>query len=210
MEWISVKERLPDPGNSVLIIVNGKPCRNISLVNAYEFGNYSDAEGWIVEEYPEWERPEVTHWMPLPELPNERMDCEADVEKYEKMTIEAAIKHCEEVGGCSPCTPCEREHMRLAAWLSELVSLRAQQKQPNEPLTLGELRQMDGEPVWLHTFSAVQKKTNIAQWAILEAVNSAYAVFVRAGCNARSTKRFSNYGGTWLAYRFRPEQEESN
>lgn len=81
------------------------------------------------------------------EKANEAADCKTGVEGYEKMTIEAAIKHCEEVCRRSPCTPCEREHIRLAAWLSELVSLRAQQKRPNEPLTLGELRQMDGEPV---------------------------------------------------------------
>lgn len=80
-------------------------------------------------------------------------------------------------------------------------------KSKNEPLTLEELREMDGEPIWLHTFSAVQKKTNIAQWAILESVGNANAVFLRGGCNARLTKWFANYGKTWLAYRHKPEEE---
>lgn len=77
----------------------------------------------------------------------------------------------------------------------------------NEPLTLDELREMKGEPVWLHTFSLVQKKTNIAEWAILEAVSSVGAVFLRTGCNSRLTKWFTNYDKTWLAYRCKPEQE---
>ncbi len=86
-------------------------------------------------------------------------------------------------------------------WDDKAVSVR-----PNPPLTLDELRQMDGEPVWLHTFSSVQKKTNIAQWAIFEVAGAASAVFVRAGCNARLTKLFSDYGKTWLAYSHKPKE----
>jgi hypothetical protein len=26
-------------------------------------------EGWLLEAYPEWENPQVTYWMPLPESP---------------------------------------------------------------------------------------------------------------------------------------------
>lgn len=76
----------------------------------------------------------------------------------------------------------------------------------NQPFTLDELRKMDGEPVWLHTFSPVQKKTNVAQWAILETVGSANATFLRAGVNSRLTKWFCNYGERWLAYRQKPEE----
>lgn len=75
----------------------------------------------------------------------------------------------------------------------------------NEALTLEELRGMDGEPVWLHTFSAVQKKTNISQWAILETIGEASAIFLRAGVNTRTTKYFCTYGNRWLAYRRPPE-----
>lgn len=80
---------------------------------------------------------------------------------------------------------------------------------PNDPLTLEELREMDGEPVWLHTFSAVQKKTKISQWAILECSSNANAIFLRAGVNSRLTKWFCNYGTTWLAYRRKPEEVTS-
>lgn len=80
---------------------------------------------------------------------------------------------------------------------------------PNDPLTLEELREMDGEPVWLHTFSAVQKKTQISCWAILECSSNANAVFLRAGVNSRLTKWFCNYGQRWLAYRRKPEEGTS-
>lgn len=117
MEWISVKERSPEPNERILAY-----CPNMTEA---DIGPVSVQWGWTCKR----KRSDISHWMPLPESPNERTDCEPDVEEYEEMTIEAAIKHCEEVSRRSPCTPCEREHMRLAAWLTELVSLRAQQEQ---------------------------------------------------------------------------------
>lgn len=74
-EWIPVSERLPEPKKMVLLIVNGK-VKNISFVDAYELGEFDTDEGWILEMWPEWKDPKVTHWMPLPELPEE--------EKHEK------------------------------------------------------------------------------------------------------------------------------
>lgn len=80
---------------------------------------------------------------------------------------------------------------------------------PNDPLTIEQLREMDGEPVWLHTFLAVQKKTQISCWAILECSSNANAVFLRAGVNCRLTKWFCNYGERWLAYRCKPEEKQN-
>lgn len=74
-EWIPVTERLPEPGKMVLLIVSGK-VKNITLIDAYELGEFDTDEGWILEMWPEWKDPKVTHWMPLPELPEE--------EKHEK------------------------------------------------------------------------------------------------------------------------------
>lgn len=70
LRWIPVKERLPEPGKMVLLIVSGK-VNNITLIGAYELGEFDTDEGWILEMWPEWEDPKVTHWMPLPELPEE-------------------------------------------------------------------------------------------------------------------------------------------
>ncbi len=77
----------------------------------------------------------------------------------------------------------------------------------NEPLTLEELQKMVGNPVWLHTYSPVQRKTNIACWAIVEAASEANVTFVRAGCNSRLIKWFANYSERWLAYRHKPKEE---
>ena len=68
--WIPVTERLPGNDDFVLVIVCGKAgC--ITLENATELAQFSMDEGWILEMWPEWEDPKVTHWMPLPEPPKE-------------------------------------------------------------------------------------------------------------------------------------------
>ena len=67
---IPVTERLPGNDDFVLVIVCGKAgC--ITLENATELAQFSMDEGWILEMWPEWEDPKVTHWMPLPEPPEE-------------------------------------------------------------------------------------------------------------------------------------------
>lgn len=68
--WVPVEERLPEDAADVLAIVYGCPMRNIELIGAIHIVAYcgSDA-GWFVPEYPDWETPRVTYWMPLPEPP---------------------------------------------------------------------------------------------------------------------------------------------
>lgn len=68
-EWISVKDRLPNENECVLVIVSGKPSENITLDGAYELAEYDPVEGWILEMWPEWGSAVVTHWMPLPQPP---------------------------------------------------------------------------------------------------------------------------------------------
>lgn len=73
-EWVSVEERLPEDekdGETVLVIVFGKPHENITLHGAIMTAGYFRDEGWVLNEYPEWEGPEVTHWMPFPSPPAE-------------------------------------------------------------------------------------------------------------------------------------------
>lgn len=73
--WVSVEDRLPEDnkdGETVLVIVSGKPHENITLHRAVMTAGYFQGEGWVVNEYPEWESPEVTYWMPLPEPPESR------------------------------------------------------------------------------------------------------------------------------------------
>lgn len=67
--WVSVSERMPDEDQVVIVIANGKPRENINLNGAFELAEWSERDGWVLECWPEWETPVVTHWMPLPEPP---------------------------------------------------------------------------------------------------------------------------------------------
>ncbi len=71
-EWISVKERLPEKGQFVLIICAGS---SIPISASYEPGEYYEWDencncgGYGSEKH--FYQNEITHWMPLPEVPNE-------------------------------------------------------------------------------------------------------------------------------------------
>ena len=66
--WIPCSERLPGLPIDVLAVVSGT-VGNIRLVDSLEIGSFHVEEGWILEMWPEWEDPTVTHWMPLPKPP---------------------------------------------------------------------------------------------------------------------------------------------
>lgn len=68
-KWISVTERLPEADVLVLAVVNGN-YRNIEFRNALEIACHN-GDGWCLEAFPEWDGPEITYWMPLPEPPGE-------------------------------------------------------------------------------------------------------------------------------------------
>ena len=84
---------------------------------------------------------------------------------------------------------------------------------PNEPLTLEQLREMDGEPVYI-----IAKDMGIAEWNVItgkEPIAIAYdcpmpgfksVVEGIAFANGRAF-RAGAYGITWLAYRRPPEGE---
>ena len=72
---------------------------------------------------------------------------------------------------------------------------------PNEPLTIQQLREMDGEPVWI--VDVGPHKWYGPGWAIVD----------RDNCLVRTVKNwnavfFESYGERWLAYRRPPEGEE--
>ncbi len=68
-QWTNVKDGLPDEGIFVLTIVNGNPQKNITLLDSYQIATYYSDGCWVVEEYPDWETPDVSYWMPLPSQP---------------------------------------------------------------------------------------------------------------------------------------------
>ena len=65
----------------------------------------------------------------------------------------------------------------------------------NKSLTLDELRQMDGEPVWVQSPGVPE----YGRWAIVEGVGW-NCLFLRDDFTCH------DYGKTWLAYRHKPEE----
>jgi Protein of unknown function (DUF551) len=65
-EWISVKDRLPETGDDVLVWLD-HGCELASYLIPY--GWQSEFINWL-----EWAacRVNITHWMPLPEAPKEK------------------------------------------------------------------------------------------------------------------------------------------
>lgn len=69
---------------------------------------------------------------------------------------------------------------------------------PNAPLTLEELREMDGEPVWLTPLGEDFEDG----WYIIISIDKQ-----RLHCfQLYSMLFFEHYGKTWLAYRRKPEE----
>ena len=66
-QWISVKDRLPDIYQRVLILIRGRIF--ISSIEEEYGDEYRD--GAIRFWDGDWDWPEVTHWMPLPAPPKE-------------------------------------------------------------------------------------------------------------------------------------------
>ena len=71
-EWVSVENALPPEHEPVLCIVSGKPKANITLEEAYQLGSWNKADGWIIDEYLDWEDEDVSWWRKLPEPPGRR------------------------------------------------------------------------------------------------------------------------------------------
>ena len=71
-EWVSVEQAMPPEHDTVLCIVSGKLKPNITLEEAYQLGSWNKADGWIIDEWLDWEGANVTWWMKLPAPPNRR------------------------------------------------------------------------------------------------------------------------------------------
>lgn len=70
---------------------------------------------------------------------------------------------------------------------------------PNDPLTLEELREMDGEPVWCVTGSAIN--AGRGHWDICDWWDKNTVMFPYSG----EQPRIDDCGITWTAYRRKPE-----
>ena len=137
-EWVSVEERLPEPGERVLA------AKGTFVGEAYLASNGA----WMRHDGFPWE---VDAWMPLPAPPGK--------------------------GNNVPT---------------------------NEPLTIEELREMDGEPVWVKCLKPNKYINPPVRWRILEkSIAGTFGVW-----DGEDSLIERNYGTDWLAYRCPPEGEE--
>ena len=75
---------------------------------------------------------------------------------------------------------------------------------PNEPLTLEQLREMDGKPVWVKCLKPNKYIDPPTKWRILEkSIMGNFGVW-----DGECALIERNYGTDWLAYRRPPEGEE--
>ena len=89
-------------------------------------------------------------------------------------------------------------HLKLKEALDMAIAALSQ---PNEPLTIQQLREMDGKPVWI--VDVGPHKWYGPGWAIVD----------RDNCLVRTVKNwnavfFEKYGERWLAYCRPPERQE--
>lgn len=83
---------------------------------------------------------------------------------------------------------------------------------PNEPLTLEQLREMDGEPVWVKQLKGLSVCDT--DWAVVEFrlapdVKHDKIRVWWPGSEDEDTPSEDDYGKTWLAYRRPPEGEDA-
>ena len=67
---------------------------------------------------------------------------------------------------------------------------------PNGPLTMEELREMDGQPVWF-----CKCHNGLCNWCVIDPTDETNIFFTDG-----TVRLMSSYGDGWLAYRRRPEE----
>ena len=80
-------------------------------------------------------------------------------------------------------------HLKLKEALDMAIAALSQ---PNEPLTLEQLREMDGEPVWVELYQA---------WALVEVKQNGSVMLYGNSFSC-------SYSRTWQVYRFRPYRRQ--
>ncbi len=60
------------------------------------------------------------------------------------MTLDEAIKHCEDVVKSNVCDECKNNHKQLKSWLVELKDLKCRMSYMSDPLAIGDRHEMGG------------------------------------------------------------------
>ena len=95
-----------------------------------------------------------------------------------------------------PTSAAEQLQQEIDAHEIAISALRQKEQEGNDPLTLDELRKMDGEPVWVVWPDGRIK----SQWFI---ISSTFWIEMFQEWDGTLSK---DYGKTWLAYRQKPEE----
>ena len=107
-------------------------------------------------------------------------------------------------GVCCDADPCEN---LIAGFLEEppadVVPAHRKENAHSAPLTLGELRQMDGEPVRIHFIGGADIRND--SWINVSQIGTS-EIFLSGKVSVY--KNFWYYGETWLAYSQKPEEDD--
>ena len=100
---------------------------------------------------------------------------------------------------------CGNQYTRMAVFgIMQSIPTVDYQKTPNEPLTLDELREMNGEPVWVRCLKPNKYLNPPVGWRILEkSILGTFGVW-----NGDNGLIEHYYGTDWIAYRRPPEGDE--
>lgn len=102
------------------------------------------------------------------------------------------------------------ESIMYKDWVQSAIANAPTLTQPNEPLTLEELRKMNGEPVWVKQLKGLSVCDT--DWAVVEFrlqpdVKHDKIRVWWPGSEVEDTPSEDDYGKTWIAYR-RPKEEQ--
>ena len=114
--------------------------------------------------------------------------------------------HHEGWGDCPLCTDGAESTMggMLFDTAEEAISALSP---PNEPLTIEQLREMDGEPVWCKWLLPEDRAIEQGKWFIVISGDKAGLEIKRPAEYGCHFCKIDDYGKTWLAYRLLPEGE---
>lgn len=93
------------------------------------------------------------------------------------------------------------ESVMYKDWVQSAIANAPTLTPPNEPMTLEQLREMNGEPVWGK--SLITDKPG--EWFILRVVEMSKTWFIACAGAEQGFGDKDTYGKTWLAYRRPPE-----
>ena len=128
------------------------------------------------------------------------------------MTLEEAIKNREKCLRYLEALEQKANPQNVEAVRWSVKALKFMQRStltpPNEPLTIEQLREMDGEPVWCKWLLPEDRAIEQGKWFIVISGDKAGLEIKRPAEYGCHFCKIDDFGKTWLAYRRPPEGTE--